>query len=185
MSRNNLTILALCLLILGGIAVVYFESRQYQEANKTAMGTPDPLFDAVHNRDYTAVEALVNKEPGVLKRRHAQGGTYMNCATSMKDIKMIKLLLKLGGSPNGAAGCGMAPIILATGGGDLTVVKVLLDAGADPNIFGHASSPLANAKNSKNTKMVNLLLKYGAKEMTSPPKGPAAPQGSAAPKEKH
>jgi ankyrin len=176
MSRNNLTILALCLLILGGIAVVYFESRQYQQQTVQSSMGADPLFDAVHGKQYDLVEQLVNKSPGILKRKHFQGGTYMNCAASMKDIKMIKLLLKLGGSPNGAAGCGMAPLILATGGGDLATVKVLLDAGADPNIFGHASSPLANAKNSKNTKMVNLLLKYGAKEMTSPPKGPAAPK---------
>jgi len=179
MSKTNLTILALCLLILGGIAVVYMESRQYQQANKAAMATPDPLFDAVHDRDYAAVEALVKKEPGILKRRHTMGGTYLNCATSMKDIKMMKLLLKLGGNPNGAAGCGMAPIILATGSGDLATTKVLLDAGADPNMFGHASTPLANARLTKNTKMINLLLKYGAKETTSSPKGPTAT------KEKH
>jgi len=169
MNKTSWVILILCLLILVSIAAIYSESGQYQQASNASSMPPDPLFDAIHAKQYANVEELVKKNPVILKHRHAQGGTYMNCAASMRDIKMMKILLKYGGNPNGAAGCGMAPIIIASGSKDVAMVKLLLESGADPNIFGHATSPLTTAKQLNDTAMINLLLKHGAKEIIRGP----------------
>jgi ankyrin repeat protein len=172
LSKTNFTILVLCLVIIASVILIYNTSKQFRLRYAEGTASMGPMFDAIHTQDYNEVEKLAKEDPGVLGRPHAMGGTYMNCAASNRDTKMVKLLIKLGANPNGLAGCGMAPIILACGANDLLTAEVLLKAGANPNIYGHDINPLESARSSNHTEMVKLLQKYGAKIITQPTKSP-------------
>ncbi|HEX4824591.1 MAG TPA: ankyrin repeat domain-containing protein [Candidatus Polarisedimenticolaceae bacterium] len=70
-------------------------------------------------------------------------------------------LLALAGSLT--FGCRATPLGGAAAGGDLTAMKTLLDAGADPNAGGHFTiSPLALAARTGHVDAIELLLARGA-----------------------
>ena len=59
----------------------------------------------------------------------------------------------------------MTALMLATSGGNLKLVKFLIDNGADVNAKNHAGiSALNLASKKKNSELVNLLKARGAKE---------------------
>ena len=89
----------------------------------------------------------------------------MNCAATAGDVKMMKLIIRLGGDINKASGCGTTPILIAAKQNDLAMARTLLEAGADPNAASDNNSPLSTAIQNRNQKMVNLLLKYHAKDI--------------------
>jgi ankyrin repeat protein len=57
---------------------------------------------------------------------------------------------------------GESPLALAADLGDLAIVKLLLEAGADPNSLATTAWPLSNAAGRGNSEIVELLLDYGA-----------------------
>jgi len=173
MNKSNWTILAVLLLILAALAwiMVLPAQEQQQQAAPLNWAKNDPLFAAVHSGNYDLVKKLVKEKPQILNERHTMGGTYLNCAVSTKDMKMLNLMLKLGGDPNFGAGCGTTPLIMATRQADKAMVSVLLEAGANPNVVGEGSCPLTMALRANNTEIVTLLKKYNAKEVIIGPNG--------------
>jgi ankyrin repeat protein len=173
MNKTSWTILAVLLLILA--ALVWIMVLPVQEQPKPAAplnwAKNDPLFAAVHSGNYDMVKKLVKEKPHILNERHTMGGTYLNCAVSTKDMKMLNLMLKLGGDPNFGAGCGTTPLIMATRQGDMAMVSALLKANANPNVVGEGSCPLTMAIKANETEIVTLLKKHHAKEVIMGPNG--------------
>jgi len=166
MNKITLAILAVLLLILVAFSGIFTtpEPKKQQNVAPPNMATQDPLFKAIHSADYATVKAIVSRKPHMLKEKNFQGGTYMNCTASTKDIKMMKLVIKLGGNINQASDCGTTPILMASKQDDLAMVRILLDAGANPNVFASNTSPLTNAMQHHNKEMIKLLSKHGARQ---------------------
>jgi ankyrin repeat protein len=89
----------------------------------------------------------------------------------------LKLWLKSGGSPNAKNNDGASLLYVATGpkGGN-QVVKVLLKAGADPNVGRGSVTPLMNAATWANAEAVALLLAAGANPLLKDESGRTAMQ---------
>ena len=172
MNKTSWTLLALSLVILTSAVFMFLSpGKKQQDPPPLNWAKTDPLFAAVHSSNYALVEKIVKKKPHILKEYHTMGGTYINCAASSNNTKMMKLILKLGGDPNFGARCGTTPIIVATKQGNPAMIKILLEAGANPNVFSEGSCPLTTAKRSKYTEIVKLLEKYHAKEVVVGPNG--------------
>ncbi len=166
MNKVTWAVLVILLLVFVVFSGVFSppEVKKQQEAAPVNLANNDPLFKAIHSADYTTVEAIIKQKPHILKEKNLQGGTYMNCTASSKDVKMMKLIIKLGGNINQASDCGTTPILMASKQDDIAMVRVLLDAGANPNVFATNTSPLTNAIQHHNKEMIKLLIKHGARE---------------------
>jgi ankyrin repeat protein len=86
----------------------------------------------------------------------------------------VKILLELGADPSGLGyenypSCIYAhefssPLYQASYGGHINIVRMLLDAGADPNLLqGEGVTPLVEAVRKQNIEIIKLLLVHGAK----------------------
>lgn len=112
----------------------------------------DKLFDAVHAKDLVLVEELITKRANA----NAVGmslNTPLHIA-AYDNLKMAKLLLKLGANPNAVNGEGNTPLHIASRGGNshkLQIVYLLVEKGSDVNLPNYTGeTPLhVCAKNSQ------------------------------------
>lgn len=86
-------------------------------------------------------------------------------AAQKRDICMIRLLLELGAGTT--ADEFTDALAIATINQDIDIVRILLEHGADPNLyttigFRDGTLPLIEAARKNNAKMIGLLLNYGA-----------------------
>lgn len=129
----------------------------------------------VNERDsfgHTALMAAMDKKSVELLLKagadvHSQdtsGQSPLCYASRYASPQVITMLLKAGADVHGEKGV-MQPIHHATHKGRLDIMKILLEAGANPNALGKDTSPLMEAVIDRKTpyeKKVSLLLKYGA-----------------------
>lgn len=163
MNKLLWVVLVVCLAMVALMSWTPSQPDQKKAPPPVNFGMQDPLYIALHSKNYASVESIVKTNPGILKKLHAQGGTYINCTAMTKDAKMMKLLIRLGADPNFAATCGSTPIMIAVNQDDIAMASVLLQAGADPNKYSGSQSPLDTAKLHNNDKMLKLLRQYRAK----------------------
>jgi len=78
------------------------------------------------------------------------------------NLKQVEALLKSGANANTRDALGMRPLLYAARNGVIEVVRVLLEAGADPDVKGGGFTPLGIAALNGHTRTVQLLLKAGA-----------------------
>ncbi|OYY92887.1 MAG: hypothetical protein B7Y41_14100 [Hydrogenophilales bacterium 28-61-23] len=84
-------------------------------------------------------------------------------AVEKRDRERIDALLKNGVNPNGLTGqWGKSALILAVEQGDVEITRLLLDAGADPDLKGGGYTPLVLAALRGHARIARLLLKAGA-----------------------
>ena len=100
--------------------------------------------------------------------RHGYRGTLPLLTFCAKHglAAVVGALLEVGAHPDGVKKDDLSPIALAASGGWTVVVKLLLDAGADPVRGGsqkHDTSPLARAAHQGHLSVVKLLVEAGAK----------------------
>jgi ankyrin repeat protein len=100
---------------------------------------------------------------GKINARSIGGATPLMYA--VRDLSKVKWLLKKGADPNAVSDSrSTALMIAADTRGALESVRALLAAGADPNVFRtDTESPLAFAAMKGESRMVDVLLKSGAK----------------------
>jgi len=132
------------------------------------------------------VQAICNHHPDIAVWLIQQGAD-VNARDENKDMPLhytahygnafiSKCLLEKGADINARGSGGRTPLyatICYRGRNDISVAKVLLDNGADPNICGENDrgfgpgyseiTPLTRAVHQQETEMVELLKKYGAK----------------------
>ena len=90
----------------------------------------------------------------------------INIALSYGDIKLIGLLLqygvKLDNTTGNYADCQEEPLLIAIKNGNLAIVQMFLDAGADPTCSNSYNSSLWMATKEKRLDILETLMQYGA-----------------------
>jgi ankyrin repeat protein len=85
-------------------------------------------------------------------------------AVVMRDEDAATELLQDGKNPNVRQSDGQTALMIATGYGDMQMVKVLLSKGADPNLRGPlGANALTLAKEGGRAELVQLLESHGAR----------------------
>lgn len=85
-------------------------------------------------------------------------------------VKLIKLELEMGASPNFTDNLGNTPLHYAAALGNLTVMRILIDYGGNINAVSlSGDTALSQAVANGKTAMVKLLLTHGANPFDGPP----------------
>lgn len=95
---------------------------------------------------------------------YAQGDQVkLIAAAGENDFKAVSLLLAKGVNPNLSAGrWGDRALPRAVANGNVEMVRILLEAGADPDLKGRGFTPLGMSALQGHVRIVRLLLKAGA-----------------------
>lgn len=133
-------------------------------------GTPGyELVEACQERDFARVRELIEKE-GVNPNSTIGGmSTLTVCLCGEPDRNLLRYLLKHGANPNVVEKpLRFSPLSRASLNRDLESAKILLAAGADPNLAGVVPTPMFQAHGNKDQAMMDALTKAGAKPVSEP-----------------
>ncbi|KAJ5560405.1 hypothetical protein N7513_002804 [Penicillium frequentans] len=127
-----------------------------------------PLRHAIYNGSMQCTKLLL--EAGADPNLVVEGDTPLYSACfyrSRSALDIVNLLIRYGAQVNPSQDCARStPLQIAAEGGEPEIVKLLLDNGADPNVFGTSirGTALQSAccGNSRNASIVELLVNAGA-----------------------
>ncbi len=135
-----------------------------QERDTWLLSAPLPKAWEAHTR-YTAVDfSRISRTANEHEPEYAEGKQReLIQAAERTDIKQVEALLKSGVNPNGVIDVGgenalMHAVLL----GSVEMTRLLLEAGADPNLKGRGFTPLGMASLQGRAQIVRQLLKAGA-----------------------
>jgi ankyrin repeat protein len=102
-------------------------------------------FRAIQAHDGPALSALLDRYPGLVTARGTNGNDLLGLSTN--DLALVRDLLAHGADPSSANDRGWTPLHQAGYGGNVELARVLLDAGARTDLYGHGEggTPLAAA----------------------------------------
>ncbi len=148
----------------------------------SAEGFP-PMGLAAYLGHEEVVEYLLSKGADVNFAAPSAGFTALTGAVSQRHGRVADLLVRRGAEVNHVYEGTLTPLVVAASQGDLNLVRLLLDHGADPNLGGmEGKSALDLAKEKGSREIAEVLRQHGATRWrTEAPGGVAAP-ASADPK---
>jgi len=129
-------------------------------------GTKPDVFEASALGNLETVQRLVNSDRAFVNAFAADGFYPLGLAAYFGHPSIVEFLLKNGAEVKLAARNTQKVTALHAGAsrGGAEIVKMLLDAGADPNVKQERGFvPLHSAAANGNAAVVELLLKYGAR----------------------
>lgn len=115
------------------------------------------LINAVSKNDLKTVNALIAEKVD-LNVADNRANFLLHYAATLADTKILKALLDAKAIIDVQNSSGKTPLFLAVSEQNIEAVKMLLSAGADPEIGRFQSQPLLEAINQKNIELVKLLL---------------------------
>lgn len=125
-------------------------------------GVAAGLFDAIQDRDRSAMERLIAEGADVQAVR-ADGSTALALAVHIQDREAAALLLERGAEVNATDDYGDTPLTLACANGDAGLVRMLLAAGARADAQRwNGETPLMLAAGTGMADAVRLLAERGA-----------------------
>jgi len=129
-------------------------------------GSPEyALIEACQDKDLARVRELVEKEGANPNSTIGGMPALTVCLCPPPSRKILRYLLAHGANPNVLGKpIGETPLANASMNRDLVSAKILLAAGADPNLSGFGMTPMFYARGNKDRLMMDLLLKAGAKK---------------------
>jgi hypothetical protein len=127
-----------------------------QEQTKT-------LHDAARDGDIDQVQLLLSKGANV-NEKNRMGWTPLHTAIQNRRQALIEPLIAKGADINATNNRGQTPLLAAVNIGQKDTVELLIAKGADVNVMAGSDNALSLAKKRRNTEIVDLLLKHGAKE---------------------
>jgi ankyrin repeat protein len=141
-------------------AVVEVLLASHADVNAKNKVGQTPLFFAVQGGQIKIVQMLIaaGADPNL---RDVQDNTVLKFAIKTSQ-EMFKILLAAGVDPNTVASSGRTPLSYVAENDSAAVVKLLLDAKADPN-GGKQDAPLLVAIHANKPDTAELLLQAGAK----------------------
>ncbi|KAK3337640.1 ankyrin repeat-containing domain protein [Cercophora scortea] len=91
-------------------------------------------------------------------------GTALQAACVAGNVGIAQILIRRGANPNLGSGDFTNPLTAATSNGNAELLKVLLEARADPNVVGgfDGTTPLINASTTLLAPSLDLLIQHGA-----------------------
>ncbi|MCU1240880.1 MAG: hypothetical protein JWO71_1606 [Candidatus Acidoferrum typicum] len=129
-------------------------------------GVKPDVFEASALGDLETVRRLVNVDRALVNALAADGFFPLGLAAYFGHPSIVEFLLKNGADVKQAARNAQKVTALHAGAsrGGAEIVKMLLEAGADPNTKQeHGFVPLHSAAANGNVAVIALLLKYGAR----------------------
>lgn len=157
-------------------------------ANAIAEFVPElTIFDACAAGKFDDVTLLVFKDPKVVNTHSLDGFTPLGLACYFGHEEIARFLVMKGAEVNVPSnnGYNVFPIHSAVAANNLNITKMLLDAGAYPNVCQRSGvAPLHTAAQSGNIELIILLLEHGA-EVTLRMEGGKLPADLAAEKGFH
>src|SRR5207302_6198209 len=139
-----------------------------------ASGFPIDLSSALRLGKRDLAKKMIKEKPSIVMDVEEDSDLWGNTsplgvAASQGDKDMVELLLKAGAPVNAATDRPtvgpMTALCNAVWAGHYEIAKILCEAGADCNMTGGKFYPglLGYASNHSDKKMVDLLIKHGAK----------------------
>jgi hypothetical protein len=134
-------------------------ARPRQKEQKRA----ETLHEAARNGDIDQVQLLISKGADV-NEKNRLGWTPLHTAIQNRKQEVIEPLIAKGADVNAKDSRGQTPLMAAVNTSQKDAVELLIVKGADVNVMGGSNNALSLAKKRRNTEIVDLLLKHGAKE---------------------
>lgn len=120
------------------------------------------IFELARRGSVQEVKAVVKETPNVLNAKDQRGSTPLVLACYYNNFEVVEYLIQVVDNINGATKDG-SPLMAAAVKGYNSIVQLLLDAGADPNIEDmNKTTALHYAATFKNYDLVIMLLNSGA-----------------------
>jgi uncharacterized protein len=135
---------------------------EFLASNKPNMN----IFEASTTGKTDRARALINKEPQLVNSYSSDGFTPLHLAAFFGRPETVKMLLEKKAQVNAVAknSTRVMPLHSALAGGDMPIIEMLVDHGADVNASQQAGyTPLHEAAQSGNLQAAILLLSHGAK----------------------
>jgi hypothetical protein len=121
------------------------------------------LHDAARDGDIDQVQLLLSRGANV-NEKNRMGWTPLHTAIRNRRLALIEPLIAKGADINAADNRGQTPLMAAIYIGQKDAVELLIAKGADVNLMAGGDNALSLAKKRRNTEIVDLLVKHGAKE---------------------
>lgn len=133
------------------------------KSNPTITGKEAALSRAIQTENSEMVRLLISNNVDINVRYSETLETPLIIAVKQNTSnEIITLLLNAGADTNVSEIHGMTPLRLAVDKDNVEAVKLLLDAGANTEVFWNGMTPLMEASQEGYTAVVRLLLEVGA-----------------------
>jgi ankyrin repeat protein len=130
------------------------------DVNIQAPGHPSPLYLAIQQKHLEAARSLLNH--GASPDFAVKEWTLLQRAAYRGDLDVVKLLIESGADLSRSTSSAPPPLLIAAGQGQVAVVQVLLNAGADVNTRFGRWTALAMASRRNQDTVRDLLIERGA-----------------------
>jgi ankyrin repeat protein len=125
-------------------------------------GLYGPLCRQVGAGNTIALQLAVTRGFDVNKPRDTCDVVLLFSAVHSRKAEAVAYLLAHGADPNVSEKFGLTPLEAASRHGDLAVVRLLIEAGADVSKKGENGTPLDVATRGRHTNVMRLLTEHGA-----------------------
>jgi ankyrin repeat protein len=123
------------------------------------------IFDAISDKNMELASSIIENDREQIYARELLGTSTVIAAVASDTPEMVNLLLRHGIDPNGMSCDHETPICAAikhSKQNAVTIIRALLDAGADIERPGLGGKPLQCAVRFANVEMVQFLIERGA-----------------------
>ncbi len=122
------------------------------------------ILDAIKAGDLAKVQAMVEKDPRIVKEIGRNGRTVLFAAVAFRQLEITEYLISKGAEVNVQDDFHSTPLILACGNGSpLALVRLLAEKGADVNaVAKYSGKPLDLALDGGDSGIIEYLKSKGA-----------------------
>ena len=121
-------------------------------------------YEIDHINDSEEIVKILIRNGAKINTRLSDGDTPFGFAMHIKNYEIQKILIEYGFDPNSTNTNGVPVLVRAISYDDYEAVDLLLNAGANPNVVCGNRRPLYHARSENKQRIVNLLLRYRARE---------------------
>jgi ankyrin repeat protein len=140
--------------------------RQREAADALLAAGPElGILEAAATGRADRVRELLENDPAAIRERTPEGFTTLGLAAFLGGADAVRVLLEHGAHPDDDADnpFGVRPVHAASAAHDHETMRLLLEAGADPNQRQRGGFvPLHEAAHTDDVEMARLLLAHGA-----------------------